>query len=353
MHTLVTGKKNPYEKGLEDLPDNERKKEIQKRKKVSRLAKNDKLSRLEKGEEEQRKNKLNEPFRAFKEFEGPVERKKTTDKWWTAGICVCFLYLIIHSLIAYIGGKSYRLYSGLDFRSDPCGLSHLKKTKYLYFPLANVNVNVTMCVDKCPSDTGRRLCLYHPDGATKHVGDAFCYTSIQTQADGRYCIPREIKTKKTVDDWVFSWENVFRRFLGDIALTADILILGYLVEVLLLIITLFLLSFTCTLSCCVWTGIVVAVNALNIMALFCYLEYLKTIKRRCYSGKDENGCGGKRSSLFFTLTIAFLVTGLTYLLVVLYLCRKIQFVLNAMKASIFVFKRLRQNKMNICFGRME
>ena len=306
---------------------------------------------LEKVEEDQKKHKLNEPFQAFEGFEGPVKKRAATDKWWMLGVLICFLYLGVHSILTIIQGKSYRLYSGLDFRSKPCGLNELKPRRFLYFPLPNVNVNITMCVDKCPEDTGRRLCLYHPDGVQQHEADEFCYTSIQTQYDGRYCVPREMKTKQTVDSWLYSWENVYRRFLGDVSLTADIMVCAFIVEILLLVLTLLLLGFSCTLGCCVWVGIIVAINALNLMALFCYLEYLKTVRRRCFGGKDSNNCGGARSSLFYTLTIVFFALGVTYLVVVLYFCRKIQFVLNALKKSIFIFKRMRENKLNILFGR--
>lgn len=60
--------------------------------------------------------------------------------------------------------------------------------------------------------------MYHPDGLTLHVGDPFCYTAIQTQQYGRYCVPREPETKVTVDAWIVSWENVYRRAIGDLAL---------------------------------------------------------------------------------------------------------------------------------------
>ena len=259
-------------------------------------------------------------------------------------------FLIIHGVIAIMGGNNYKLYSGLDFRTNACGLGGLERLKYMYFPLPNVNVNVTMCIDKCPVDTGRRICLYQPNGKTFHEGDNFCYTSIQTQQDGRYCIPREAKTKDTVDTWVYSWENVYRRALGDLALTADLVVIAYLVELIVLILTLVLLSYNKTIGCCVWLSILICINALNLMALFCYIEYKKTIQRRCFNGKDVNKCGGARASLFWLLIFVFAGMGITYFVIVLYFCRKLQYILNALKASLFLFKRMRQNKLNIMVG---
>jgi len=60
--------------------------------------------------------------------------------------------------------------------------------------------------------------LYHPDGEKLHEDDKFCYTAIQTQQYGRYCIPREPETKATVDSYILSWEIVYRRAIGDLAM---------------------------------------------------------------------------------------------------------------------------------------
>ena len=42
--------------------------------------------------------------------------------------------------------------------------------------------------------------------------------------------------------------------------------------------------------------------------------------------------------------------GIAYFIIVLYFCRKLQYILNALKASLFLFKRMRQNKLNIMVG---
>lgn len=351
MFKLITGKKESFSEGLEGLDPAERKKEIARRKKMARLANSDRLSRMEKEELEQKGNKLNKPFKATDEFKGPVEKRKATDKWWLFAIGIATLFLAVHGIIVFINGRTYRLYSGLDFRSLPCGRGNLTELKYLYFPIANVNSNVTMCVDKCPDETGHNLCLYHPDGKTRHKNDGFCYTSIQTTYDGRYCIPREQKTKLTVDTWVYSWENVYRRALGDLSLTVDLIVLAYALEILVLIVTLILLSYSKTLSCCIWISIVLCINALTLMALFCYLEYLKTIKRRCYDGLDRNDCGGARANLFWILIFVFLGVGIVYLITVLFFCRKLMYMIDALKHSIYVFKRLRENKLNILISK--
>jgi len=334
------------------MDEKEKKKEIANRKKMARLAANDKLSRLEKIEEEQKANKLNEPFQAFEQFEGPVKKRKATDKWWMIGIFLCLVYFFVHGIWVIMGGKTYRLYSGLDFRAKPCGMDNLGRKKFLHWPIANINSNITMCIDACPEDTGRRLCLYHPDGVTKHVGDAFCYTSIQTTYDGRYCIPREPKTKITIDAWVYSWENVYRRAIGDLSLTYDVIICSFILMLIVMVVTLFLLSFTKTLTCCIWVSIILCINALNLMALFCYIEYAKTIKRRCFNGKDENYCGGARARLFWLLIFVFFGVGMVFLIAVLYFCRKFAIIIKSMRDSIFIWKRLRQNKLNIAFGKL-
>lgn len=353
MHHLITGKTSQYARGLEHITDpKERKKIIAERKRLARLGANDKLSRLEKIEEEQRSHKLNEEFKAFEGFEGPVKKREPTDKWWTISFFVILVFLIVHGAIVISGGQPYRLYSGLDFRSRACGTDQLSTKKYLYFPVPNVDINISMCLNKCPVDTGRRLCLYYKDGIKSHEGDSFCYTSIQTQTDGRYCIPKEQKTKDTVDALVNSWENVYRRALGDLNLTLDMIIIGVCVEMLILVGVLFLLSFERTLTCCFWVTTVIGINAFNFMALFSYLEYVKTINRRCFKGIDTNYCGGARASLFWLLMWVFVGIGAAYLLTVLFFCRKLQYVMNALKATVFFFKRMRQAKLSIIVGRI-
>jgi hypothetical protein len=189
-------------------------------------------------------------------------------------------------MLAFGGGKPDRLYSGLDFRDEPCGFDHLEIRPYLYWPHPNVDLNVRMCVAECPEDTGRKICLYQRDGTSLHIADKFCYTAIQTQQFGRYCVPRESQTKITVDEWIVSWENVYRRALGDLAMSKDIIFIGFVVAMVLGFLVTIMMSFKLLATVWIWLSMIITMLCLGVLSGFSYWEYLKTIDTRCFEAID-------------------------------------------------------------------
>lgn len=199
------------------LTKSERRDILSKHNKEIGFSQSDRLSKIEKLVEAEKNNEYNIPFKAIVNFEGPILTGRTfTDKWWNIPVVMALLFLLLMMVILITTAKTDRLKYGLDFRANPCGREDLADKSLLYFIHPNINVNFTMCVSNCPNSTGYDMCLYHPDGKTLHYGSNFCYNSIQTKEEGRYCVPVERETKKTVDDWILSTDQIFLRILGDL-----------------------------------------------------------------------------------------------------------------------------------------
>lgn len=252
--------------------------------------------------------------------------------------------------LAFGGGKPERLYAGLDFRSEACGFNQLEIRPYLYWPHPNVDLNVRMCVAECPQDTGRKICLYQRDGETLHIADKFCYTAIQTTKYGRYCVPRESETKITVDDWIVSWENIYRRALGDIAMSKDIIFVGFLVAMVLGFLVTIMMSFKFLATVWIWLSMFITMLCLGVLAGFSYFEYLGTIETRCYQSIDTNSCGGERSTFFWFLMWVFGISGVVYLCGIMFYFKKLQLTTRIFRRSTFLYRRTWQMKSVIGFG---
>ena len=220
----------------------------------------------------------------------------------------------------------------------------------MYWPHPNVDLNVRMCVAECPEDTGRKICLYQRDGETLHIADKFCYTAIQTTRYGRYCVPRESETKVTVDEWIVSWENVYRRALGDLAMSKDIIFVGFIAAMIVGFLVTVMMSFKILATIWIWLSMMITLLCFGVIAGFSYLEYKDTIAVRCYNAVDTNQCGGERASFFWLLMWIFGIIGAAYLCGILFYFRKLQLTTRIYRKSTFLYRRTWQMKSVIGMG---
>lgn len=105
-----------------------------------------------------------------------------------------------------------------DFRGQICGVGRHINRPYLYFLAPTVDLNVGMCVEKCPEKPGTQICLY--DGKTENIltHENFCYTQIECDTHGMYCYPQETEPRELVDAFLSKPEAVLRRMIGDLFL---------------------------------------------------------------------------------------------------------------------------------------
>jgi len=80
-----------------------------------------------------------------------------------------------------------KLGRGSDFRGVVCGQAPLNGKPFLYKLLPQTDLNLQMCVETCPSQTGPQLCLYEPDGITPTT---FCYQAAASFAHGLQCVQK-------------------------------------------------------------------------------------------------------------------------------------------------------------------
>jgi hypothetical protein len=163
-------------------------------------------------------------------------------------------------------------------------------------------------------------------------------------------VPREQETKETVDALIVSWELVYRRLFGDIAMSKDIIFVGYLVAIILGLLVIFLMSNAVMGTIWIWLSMIINMICFVIVAVFCYLEMDKTIKMRCYEGRNVYNCGGKRATTFKLLMWLFLFVGAIYLAVVLFFFKKIHLTTKIFRLSTFLYKRVWQMKSIIAMG---
>lgn len=74
----------------------EKKKELQKRKRLEKLAIEDRISHLERMEKEDKEDPLNVFFTALERFTGPLKDRKRTNKRWVYPALGLILFFIIH-----------------------------------------------------------------------------------------------------------------------------------------------------------------------------------------------------------------------------------------------------------------
>lgn len=81
---------------LKGKTDAEKKKELERRKRLEKLAIEDRISHLERMENEDQKDPLNVLFPAREGFTGPLKDRKRTDKKWTWVILIMVAFFVVH-----------------------------------------------------------------------------------------------------------------------------------------------------------------------------------------------------------------------------------------------------------------
>lgn len=93
----------------------EKKKELQKRKRLEKLAIEDRISHLERMEKEDQEDPLNLVFTALERFTGPLKDRKRTNKRWIYPALCLIGFFVIH---------------GFTCKSDPmCNLNRLRRRR--------------------------------------------------------------------------------------------------------------------------------------------------------------------------------------------------------------------------------
>lgn len=154
----------------------------------------------------------------------------------------------------------------------------------------------------------------------------------------------------TVDNWIVSWENIYRRFMGDLAMSKDIIFVGFIVAMVLGLIVTLMMSFAILTSIWIWLSMFVNMLCLIILAVFSYQEYKKTIAMRCYQSIDQNQCGGSRANTFTSLMWLFGIIGVVYLCGIMFYFRKIQLTIRIFRKSAFLYIRTWQMKSVVGLG---
>ena len=138
--------------------------------------------------------------------------------------------------------------------------------------------------------------------------------------------------------------------MGDLAMSKDIIFVGFISAMLLGFLVTILFSFKLASTIWIWLSMAITVNSLTVMAAFSYWEYKKTIEMRCYQGIDQNSCGGERSSFFYLLIWVFGIAGAAYLCAILFYFRKILLVARIFRRATFLYRRTWQMKSIVGIG---
>lgn len=115
-------------------------------------------------------------------------------------------------------GWPTQLTKPLDFRAQLCGMDELKDRPYLYFLTPSIDLNVAMCVEECPTTTGKPISLYEADGQKL---TPFHYTKIQCDRIGKFCFPVEPTPRKKVDSFLTTPIRYAKAIIGELYLVGD------------------------------------------------------------------------------------------------------------------------------------
>ena len=115
--------------------------------------------------------------------------------------------------LAYIISWPSSLIVPRDFRAKLCGQDKFESMPYLYFLAPTIDPKVAMCVENCPTTTGKSICLY--DGFSLEP-TTFCYTELETKTVGLYCYPDESAPRANIDSFLSQGKNMIKRLIGDL-----------------------------------------------------------------------------------------------------------------------------------------
>lgn len=303
------------------------------------FAKGDELSLIQKLKNEDKNAPENKKFLATENFEGITKKRIRTEFYWIITPIITIAIFLLYFLIVFAQGNPDKLAYGIDFRALPCGLGRLNEKPYLYFLQPNIDLNVKMCVNKCPEGTNYILCLYRPDGINEHSDDRFCYTSIQSKRRGKYCIPVEVKTKSTVNSHLNSIFIYLGRILGDVYLGRDVITAGFIATLLLTNLIVFFFRFKLML---LTFSIVISLSGPFIFIYFAYayhIEYNDLKNKQCPNIMNLADCLGVDGRLLNFMKYVFLVVGG---LLFLYLLISISRLINGIRLFVNTNKLFKQ-----------
>ena len=326
----INGKKKLYKKA----PLKRKTKKKIKRK----FGKEDEKSFIQKLGLADKKKKENEKFLAYEDFEGIVKQRKKTDKYYIIPIAIFFLILIIRLIFILSQSNPKKLAYGLDFRTEFCGLSHLSQKKYVYFIHPNVDINLKICIKKCPEATNKEICLYRRDGINYHTEKRFCYSTIQSRAKGRFCIPVETKTRHTVENYLNRFNNGIGFFIGDVYLSWDYIFIGFILALIFSQIFSFFFQYGKFLFFFLLFSILAFPVFFFGVSIIFYLEYINIIELYCFNQIVSNLCIGYYGKIFYGLFIFFFVLAILSLLTIFCFISKIYRTIKFIKNCCNVFK---------------
>lgn len=129
-----------------------------------------------------------------------------------------------------------------------------------------IDPNVAICVENCPEKTGDPICIY--DGKNSTLNTTFCYTQIATDTFGKYCYPQETEPREVIDDFLTKIEPTFRRMIGDIVKSYDILILTFVLAILAAFLITTLLRKEKGIKIAVWGSLGVSILVLELIGYY-------------------------------------------------------------------------------------
>jgi len=147
------------------------------------------------------------------------------------------------------------------------------------------------------------------------ITTSFCYTQLQCTSSGRYCVPVEPVSKRFVNQEMNSPMNLMKRVAGDISLTADLIVVGSFVSILIAALFFELTRRPEKTKFIIWGSIAGTIAGIFGAAYFLRLEYLQTIEDRCLLGVDREGCGGFKAG--FLKVLMYIAVGLAIFYIIL------------------------------------
>ena len=198
-----------------------------------------------------------------------IAYRTMTDKKW---LFIFFVIYVLFSFFAAIGiqqGTSLRLQGGLDFRAEICGVGGLRHRPYLYYANALIDDNVAWCVQQCPPHSGGQICMYDTDHTTI---TPFCYSQMQSEKLGRYCIPKEPSNRDVVLQALNSPHQALRRVATDLYLSWDVIILCSFLCIFMSYLCSVSFNYQCMIGVITWVGVVGTALFLFIFAYLFQLE---------------------------------------------------------------------------------
>lgn len=189
-----------------------------------------------------------------------------------------------------------------DLRGRFCGQNELQNKPYLYFLQPNIEFNLTICVEECPTKTGPEICIYDPEGKSENN---FCYVQMSTLQRGKVCYPEEPSMRKRFYAKIESFNNISRQIIRDIYNSLD----GFIIEpffILLISIILFkLFRKKNKVQMVIYFSEFLLVIGCICLGVLMRIQYRKTIQEKCLFEIDRYYCGRPFSLIYIVCSYSF------------------------------------------------